>query len=141
MDKEGGRVLVVDDDAAVRLTLRSFLESEGLSVETAANGAEALQLLEHATLPGIILLDLLMPILSGWQFLDLKAQDARLKPIPVVLMTAFEHEGVFLDQVVAMLRKPFDFDRLIAEVRKAIDGPMPLTSVKPPPAMAKTGEK
>jgi CheY-like chemotaxis protein len=123
MGEHGGRVLVVDDDAAVRLTLKSFLEGEGLVVETADDGAEALDLLHRGLQVDVILLDLMMPVLSGWQFLDIKATDALIRAIPVIMTTAFEHEGVRLNQVVAMLRKPFDLDRLRAEVHKAIDAP------------------
>ena len=125
MSESVDRVLVVDDDAAIRVTLKAFLESKGLLVDTAGNGAEALDLLNRGPLPDVILLDLVMPVLAGWQFLDLKAADERLKPIPVVLSTAFEHEGVRLNYVVAMLRKPFDLERLLQELRKAIAGRAP----------------
>lgn len=118
----GERVLIVDDDGAVRLTLKAYLESQGLTVESAGNGAEALDLLRKEMLPQVILLDLMMPVLSGWQFLDLKAKDARLKRIPVILTTSFEHEGIRLEQVVAMVRKPFDLERVLKAVRSAIAG-------------------
>ena len=60
-------ILVVDDDPEILAMLRDFLESEGLAVRTAANGAEALEALDEV-MPALILLDMRMPVLDGWAF-------------------------------------------------------------------------
>jgi CheY-like chemotaxis protein len=70
MDEQGDLILVVEDDADTRAGLVSFLEGEGFTVRGAANGREALDVLEGALVPPrLILLDLMMPVMDGWQFL------------------------------------------------------------------------
>src|SRR2546428_350964 len=72
------QVLVVDDDLAVRESMRSVLEGEGYAVTAAENGLEALQHLRNGLRPEVILLDLLMPVMDGWQFLRELRQDPEL---------------------------------------------------------------
>src|ERR1044071_1184503 len=76
-------ILVVEDDSAIREVLTDVLESEGYQVLNAANGREAIQLLRSSTLPCLILLDLMMPVMNGWQFRDEQRQDPLLAPVPV----------------------------------------------------------
>src|SRR4051812_42751331 len=75
------RVLVVDDDPTIRDALHMILEAEGYHVETAANGAEALSCLREGQPPCLIVLDLMMPVLNGWQFRNLQRQDPALSEI------------------------------------------------------------
>lgn len=114
-------VLVVDDDAAILRTVTDILTDEGYEVLTAANGAEALALLAQ-TAPGVILLDMRMPVMDGWQFA--RALDARQRAIPLIVMTAAQDARQWGREVgaVAHLAKPFDLDALLAEVARQIDG-------------------
>src|SRR5215468_3044647 len=79
-------VLIVDDDPDL-LDVTSFvIENEGMAVETARNGAEALALLGTGRLPAPVLLDLMMPVMNGWEFLAAVANDPLLTEIPVVVL-------------------------------------------------------
>ncbi|MFL5262818.1 MAG: response regulator [Anaeromyxobacteraceae bacterium] len=114
-----GEVLVVEDDFAIRETLRELLEDEGYEVSWASNGREALELLAHRA-PRVILLDLMMPVMDGWEFRVAQQRDPALARIPVVVISA-DHG---LDQKVAALAvdgwlaKPFELDALLTTVRR-----------------------
>src|SRR5262245_55470921 len=84
-------VLIVEDDRELREAVGSVLEDEGCSVRSASNGAEALEILHKNGngYPCIILLDLMMPVMNGWQFLESRKSDAKLDKIPVVVMSAY----------------------------------------------------
>src|SRR3954470_12387725 len=83
------RVLVVDDDPDIRESVRLVLEDEGYEVEEAADGAAALALLRAATTrPDVILLDLMMPVMNGWQFRAAQLADDDLADIPVIVLSA-----------------------------------------------------
>src|SRR5919206_1695644 len=82
-----GEVLVVEDDFAIRETLRELLEDEGYRVAWAANGKEALARL-HERAPRVILLDLMMPVMDGWEFRVAQQRDPALASIPVVVISA-----------------------------------------------------
>jgi signal transduction histidine kinase len=107
-------VLVVDDDADIRYALKTVLELEGYHVALAANGREAWEWLQSAPLPALILLDLMMPVMNGTEFLGLVRTDARLRSVPVVLVTAF---GSLAQSVAArsqgLLGKPFDVEQVL----------------------------
>lgn len=110
-------VLVVDDDPDIRETLRFVLEDAGYAVYLAENGKEALDLLaETDERPGLILLDLMMPIMSGDEMLRaLKAVHA-LATIPVTIVTA---SGAPMPREASgMLKKPLDLDALLRVVAK-----------------------
>ena len=81
-------VLIVDDDAAIRDSLSSLLQEEGYEVATAANGVEALDCLHRGLRPCAILLDLMMPVMDGWDFRAVQRQDPTLSAIPVIVVTA-----------------------------------------------------
>jgi CheY-like chemotaxis protein len=83
----GQRVLVVEDDPALRDLLHTVLLDEGYEARTATDGATALALLESWR-PQVILLDLMMPGMDGWQFRHLQQADPRLASIPLVVMSA-----------------------------------------------------
>jgi CheY-like chemotaxis protein len=85
---ENGRlVCVVDDDPDIREVLGDVLEGEGYGVVTAENGAVALERLRSGKRPCLILLDLMMPVMDGWQFEEQRAKDAALSRIPVVILS------------------------------------------------------
>jgi len=115
-------VLVVEDDAALRELLALILEGEGLGVETASNGKEALDLIaEHP--PSLILLDMSMPVMDGWQFC--RELDRRTGPRPrIVVVTASTDPAKRADEVHAdgWLAKPFDRERLLSLVHRIVDG-------------------
>ena len=104
-------VLLVDDDIDVRNAECDLLESEGWRVVAAGDGREALDLLRAGTRPSVIVLDLTMPRMDGWDFRQAQRADRELKDIPVIVTTAagFSAETIrsqFGD--VQFLRKPLD---------------------------------
>ena len=108
-------VLVVDDDEAIRETLRALLEDEGYAVREAANGAEALVSLEQER-PAVVLLDMRMPIMDGWAFAA-ALRDRGIR-VPIAVMTAAQDARKWCDEIGgdACLPKPFDFDAMLAVV-------------------------
>jgi chemosensory pili system protein ChpA (sensor histidine kinase/response regulator) len=113
-------ILVVDDQPAIRDMFAALLGDEGYTVACAANGKDALDYLRQAKeLPGLILLDIAMPVMTGWGFLREQRQDATLASIPVILMTArghFEQEEVDV-HAAHYIHKPTDLDTLLGAIR------------------------
>ena len=112
------RLLVVDDDDTIRSVMTEVLESEGYVVDTARDGAQALQRARDA-LPAAILLDLMMPVLDGWGFIDACREQRMCLGVPVVVMSAahgLQEIAKRLKElgVRAVLAKPFDLVELIA---------------------------
>jgi two-component system response regulator CpxR len=104
-------VLVVDDDDSIREVLAEVLRDEGYDVSCAGNGEQALtELREHGP-PDLMLLDLMMPVMSGWELLELLQSSDDLSRIPVVVVSAMNAPGV-----CEHLAKPIDLDRLLATV-------------------------
>ena len=81
-------VLIIDDDLPVRTALKELFETEGYAVTLAANGHAALNHLRKGLRPCAILLDLMMPVMDGWDFRNEQLADPDLKDIPVVILTA-----------------------------------------------------
>lgn len=107
-------ILIVEDEAPIRVVVGQFLRFEGYSAEAVAHGKEALDYLNQAEkLPELILLDLNMPEMSGWQLLQVLRQDERFKNIPVVVVTAAETEKVRPLAADAVLVKPIEVDQLL----------------------------
>ena len=113
-------VLVVDDDPSLLEVTSFVIESEGMAVETAKNGEEALALLQAGRLPGLVLLDLMMPVMNGWEFLEVVGKDPLLKGIPVVVLTAAARPDV--PGVAGVLCKPMDLKALLRVVERYIRG-------------------
>jgi CheY-like chemotaxis protein len=108
------RVLIVEDDHDTREMLGHFLELEGYEVEKAANGREALDALRAADDASVILLDLMMPVMDGWQFRAVQRQDESLARIPVVVLTAAgARDRMPPIDADAWLAKPVDLDVLL----------------------------
>jgi len=107
------RVLVVDDDRDIRELLVELLGGEGYLVSSAADGRQAL-LEAHAHRPDVILLDLMMPVMDGWQFRAAQLEDPDLAGVPVVVISAFDHD---LD-AAAVMQKPFLVEELLATVHR-----------------------
>jgi len=115
-----GFVLTVDDDPDLLEVTSFVIENEGISVETARNGEEALALLRTGRRPRLVLLDLMMPVMNGWEFLNEVAKDPRLSQIPVVVLTAAEH--VQVTGAVEVLAKPMDLAALLSVVERYVRG-------------------
>jgi CheY-like chemotaxis protein len=81
-------VLVVDDDADVRSAVGELLNEEGFAVCVAENGRVALDLLERGLRPQVVLLDLMMPVMDGWDFRAQQLRSASLRDLPVIIITA-----------------------------------------------------
>ena len=123
MDSEGNakvEVLVVDDDYDIREALTDFLRHEGYAVEEASNGQEALKRLKGRLGPDLILLDLMMPIMNGWQFCAEYARSSSPPTVPVVIMTGDDSIERKADSVGAAgyLKKPIDLDTLLDTVER-----------------------
>lgn len=111
-------ILLVDDDPAIRMSLRQLLTDEGYAVHTARDGRHALQLLDKIDPPDVILLDYRMPVMNAKQFLAVMRQNANWQAIPVVLLSAWTREWSGARAEVAdVLMKPVDLDLLLSTVR------------------------
>ena len=117
------RVLVVDDDPDILDALSEILEVEGYDVQRARNGREALQRLEH-WLPDLVLLDLMMPVMDGWEFARSLTPDARP---PIIVLSADRNVSVKAKEIGALgwLAKPFELSELLAAVRGAVPAETP----------------
>ncbi len=111
-------ILIVEDDAAIRTALQVALELEGYAVKTASQGREALDLLPLIDTPCLILLDLMMPIMNGWEFAKALREDMILAPIPVALVTAYSEEAATFQGAQALIKKPVDLELLFTVVKK-----------------------
>lgn len=119
MNKPTAKILVVDDDEFVRRLITTVVEKSGYAVDTAKDGAEALERLEAETYV-LMLLDLMMPRVDGFEVLDQVEQ--RSDPTPVIVMTAADEallERLPRDRVLCVMRKPFDVNELIAKIRES----------------------
>jgi DNA-binding response OmpR family regulator len=103
-------VLVVEDEADIRETLRDILEMEGYRVCCAANGQEALNVLSEVR-PKLILLDLMMPVMSGYELLKRLRESSELATIPVAVVSAIADQSAVLDAQI--LKKPVDLEVLL----------------------------
>lgn len=109
--------MIVEDDRDTREMLGRFLELEGFSVRTAENGQAALEALRANGSASVILLDLMMPVMNGWQFREAQSSDPRFSKIPVVVVTAAgAREHIPSIDADAWVSKPVDFDRLLATI-------------------------
>jgi len=113
-------ILLVEDDFDVREALAETLREEGYAVECANDGVEALTYLRGGGRPGLILLDLMMPRMSGSEFRLLQKKDPMLSQYPVLLLSA---DGRMREKAVALetagaIRKPIDLDELIGVIER-----------------------
>lgn len=104
-------VLVVDDDEAIRQVISEVLLDEGYEVVCAENGLQALGELQRERPPDLVLLDLMMPVMSGWEVLEELQSSDELSRIPVVVVSAMAAPGVH-----EHLPKPIDLDNLLSTV-------------------------
>jgi CheY-like chemotaxis protein len=109
-------VFIIEDDVDTRDMLAKFLELEGYRVEMASNGRQALDLLKTGAPANVIVLDLMMPVMDGWEFRRRQIEDARLRNIPTIVVSAAGRERLSQIQADAYLSKPVDMDELLARV-------------------------
>lgn len=110
-------VLIVEDDEAIRTILSEVLRDEGFDVYTAENGEDGLKLLDTIHRPCLILLDFMMPVMNGQEFMEKKKQDDLIAGIPVVLVSAFEDRSKAIG-AIGFIKKPIEFDGLMRFLRR-----------------------
>ncbi len=120
-----GKVLLVDDEPGLRRAVQEYLQESGFVVTTASNATDAWQMLQAGEMPDLVISDIMMPQVDGYQFLQQLRGDARYKNLPVVFLTA---RGMTSDRIQgyqagcdAYLPKPFDPDELVAIVENLLD--------------------
>lgn len=116
------RVLVVDDDPSIRRMIMAALRRDGYSFSEAANGKEALEVMRRDR-PDIVILDLMMPMVSGWDVLRERSGDSDLLSIPVIVVSAnrsAELASAMDKGICAFLPKPFDINALSSLVRSCM---------------------
>lgn len=119
-----GQLLLVDDEPGLRQAVQAYLEDEGFKVHVASNAREGWDLLQHLA-PDLVISDIMMPQVDGYQFLKQLREDPRYQALPVVFLTA---RGMTTDRIQgynagcdAYLSKPFDPDELVAIVTNLLD--------------------
>ena len=121
-------VLVVDDESDLLACIEGLLEDEGYSVVTYPDGKQALDYLRGAR-PDLALVDLMMPIMSGFDLVRAVKEEQRLDGMPIVIMSAVDQRHELLqklgDRVHSVLKKPFTGDKLLVMVRKLLAAAAP----------------
>jgi two-component system chemotaxis response regulator CheY len=113
------QILVVDDDTDIRETLAQILEFEGFQVVCACNGQEAMAQLEHLK-PSLILLDLMMPVMNGYEFRIAQKLKPEIAGIPVIILSADGNvqQKAAAAEVSCYLKKPIELDTLLSAIRR-----------------------
>ncbi len=126
------KILVVEDELTQREALAEVLSRLGYEVQCAANGSEALELMRHSeSLPGLILLDLMMPVMDGWEFRVEQRKDRALAEVPVVVLSALDDtaQKTLKDGAAAFLSKPLHWQALLPVVERFCGTTRPRPSV------------
>jgi signal transduction histidine kinase len=116
----GIRLLLVEDDSSIRLALTDMLEDEGFAVTTAINGRAALEDLRHAPPPDVIVLDLMMPVMDGWEFRVEQRSDPMLAGIPLLAMSADLSAKARAIAADGYVRKPIDFPEMLRQLHDVV---------------------
>ena len=109
-------VLVVEDDPEIRRLLHTVLAKQGYPVMEAPHGEAALKVLAAGALPGVILLDLYLPVMDGWEFRSAQLADPRLAAVPVVVISAAADVLITPLDAEQVMKKPLDIQRLLKVV-------------------------
>ncbi|HTQ25273.1 MAG TPA: response regulator [Candidatus Binataceae bacterium] len=113
------QILLIEDDSDLADAIVEVLQTEGYRVIHAPDGRAALRMLSDGRVPQMILLDLMMPNMDGWEFRSEQLRDPRLAKIPVVVLSA-SGDGARPISAKLMLRKPVTLETLVAAVRKFV---------------------
>jgi CheY-like chemotaxis protein len=111
------RVLVIDDEPDIRDGIAEILSAAGYEVLTASDGLEALEKAHGRLAVALILLDLVMPRMNGWQFRAAQKLDPAIARVPVIVVSATPISGMDADRVI---EKPFEVEALLAAVRGVV---------------------
>jgi CheY-like chemotaxis protein len=111
------KILLIEDDPDLAEVVGEVLLMEGYRLSHASDGKAALEVLASPELPDLILLDLMMPNMNGWEFREAQLRDARLAKIPVVVLSATGERSRPIDAIL-VLRKPVTLDELLGAVRR-----------------------
>lgn len=123
MEKTCRSILVIEDDTDIRESVVEILRMEGYDVRFAENGQEAIELLPTLPAPTLLLLDMMMPIMNGWQFLEAQKANAKLADLKVVLVSAVPPDRALLNReglakVEGLLQKPLNVTGLLSVAEK-----------------------
>ena len=141
MTREEKRILVVDDDPAIRTLLFTILRRRGLSVDMAKHGSEAIERLGRCNY-ALMLLDLMMPVMNGWEVLEkITAMEPAVRPAAILMTAGTEPRDFDPDIVIGSIRKPFDVElvydtvigciSVLAPRKQAADCPEPDSEQRP----------
>jgi CheY-like chemotaxis protein len=134
MNRESNCIVVADDDPNIRRLIMFALERLGYRVHEARNGREALLEMRSGNAE-LIVLDLMLPEVSGWDVLDARAQDPELQKIPVIVISANRGDQlarIVAQDICALLPKPFDLEALQAMVANCLTRPDVVVSAREP---------
>ena len=123
--QEHFRVLVVEDHHDSREMLEEYLTEEGFAVESAINGLQALDRLLQGPRPDVVLLDLMMPVMTGWDLMARVAQEPSLWGLPVIVVSGAGATRPLPDGIISSIPKPLDLDVLmetLARLRRSSRG-------------------
>ncbi|ADO68111.1 response regulator [Stigmatella aurantiaca] len=115
-----GSILIVEDDEDIRAAMAELLENEGFEISVASNGQEGLEVIEQMPRPCLVLLDLMMPVMSGEDFLRHLRKHPVFHSLPVIIVTASGRQP--LPGAQGILKKPFEIGELFATVAAHCDG-------------------
>jgi len=115
---ESKTILIVEDDSGIREALQLALEMEGYRVFTAANGKEGIEMLSNIQNPGLILLDLMMPVMNGLEFAQALFEDKMLSTIPIVAVTAYVEKATAIKNIQSIIKKPVELNLLLATTKQ-----------------------
>lgn len=119
-------VVIIEDDPDIREAVRDLLELEGYFVASYENGKEALEHIHECPEPGVILLDLMMPVMNGWEFLRARKQDPLLSEIPCYVVSAVgNQEQLISEGAFGVLQKPIDASVVLDLVETHMMPPTP----------------
>jgi CheY-like chemotaxis protein len=120
-------ILIIDDDPPILSGLSEFLQAEGYNVAVAGDGRAALDQLRRGLRPSVIVLDLMMPVMDGWDFRHEQMKDAELREIPVIVITAtgFSEQSVKAQLGAAeVVAKPASPAQLLAAIERCTGEPL-----------------